>query len=52
MKNTVNKNSNVTRTRQKRLMLVSNFVIYAKKKLRFIKYQEKSSIKQYSNYQY
>ena len=40
MKNNANKNSSVRRTKQNRLMLVSNCAICGKKKLRFIKNQE------------
>ena len=38
-KNTANKNSSARRTRQNRLMLVSNCAVCAKKKSRFIKIQ-------------
>ena len=41
-KNTANKNSSVRRTKQNRLMLVSNCAICCEKKSRFIKNQEAS----------
>ena len=41
-KNTANKHSIVSRTKQNRLMLVSNCAICGKKKSRFIKNQEAS----------
>ena len=41
-KNTANKNSSVRRTKQNRLMLVSNCAICGEKKSRFIKNQEAS----------
>ena len=34
-KNTANKNSNVRKTKQNRLMLLSNCAIYGKKKINF-----------------
>ena len=40
---TTNANSNVRKTRQNRLMLLSNCVIYGKKKATFIKSQELDS---------
>ena len=43
-KNTTNKISSVRRTRQNRLMLVSNCAICGKKKSRFIKNQEASRL--------
>lgn len=43
-KNTGDKNSRVRKTKQIRLMLVSNCFICAKKKLRFIKNQELSRL--------
>ena len=43
-KNTANKNSSVRRTKQNRLMLVSNCAVCGKKKLSFIKNQEASSL--------
>ena len=39
-KNTANENSSVRRSKQNRLMLVSNCAICGKKKSRFIKIQE------------
>ena len=41
-KNTVNKNSSVRKTKQNRLMLVSNCVNCGKKNSKFIKNQEAS----------
>ena len=43
-KNAVNENASVRRTKQNRLMLVSNCVICGKKRLRFIKNQETSRL--------
>ena len=43
-KNTVNKNSTLTRTKQNRLMLVSNCAISGKKKSKFIINQEASRL--------
>ena len=43
-KNTVNKNSNVRRTKQDRLMLISNRAICGKKKSRLNKNQEESGL--------
>ena len=43
-KNTANKNSSVRRTKQNRLMLLPNFVVYSKKKSRFIKNQKASRL--------
>ena len=42
-KNTANKNSNVTKTLQNKLMLLSNCVSCGKKKLTFIKIKELSN---------
>ena len=39
-KNTANENSSIRKTQQNRLMLVSNFAVCGKKKLRFIKNQQ------------
>ena len=41
---TENKNSSIKRTKQNRLMLLSNCVVCSKKKLRFIKNQETSRL--------
>ena len=43
-KNTANKNSGARRTKQNRLMLISNCVVCGKKKSRLIKNQEASRI--------
>ena len=43
-KNTVNKNSTLTRTKQNRLMLVSNCAISGKKKSKFIINQDASRL--------
>ena len=43
-KNTANKNSSVRRTKQNRLILVSNYSASVKKKSRFIKNQEASRL--------
>ena len=43
-KNTANKSYSVRRTKQTRLMLVSNCAICGKKKSRFIKNQESSGL--------
>ena len=47
-KNTANKNSNVRRTKQNRLMLVSSCTICGKKKPKFKKLPGQNSIEQYS----
>ena len=39
-KNTANKNSSVSKTKQNRLMLLSNCAVWDKKKSRFIKNQQ------------
>ena len=39
-KNTANENASVRRTKQNRLMLLSNCAVWGKKKSRFIKNQE------------
>ena len=46
-KNTANKNSSVRRIKPNRLMLLSNCAICSKKKSRFMKIQELSSIQQF-----
>ena len=43
-KNTANKNSSVKRTKQNRLMLMSNYAFCDKKKTRFIKNEEASEL--------
>ena len=43
-KNTANKNCSIGKTRQNRLMLISNCAICEKKKLRLIKNQEASRL--------
>ena len=46
-KYTANKNSSVTKTKQNKLMLLSNCAICGKKKSTFIKNQEINSISNY-----
>ena len=43
-KNTTNKNSNVRRTKQNRLILTLNCVVFGKRKSNFIKNQEASRL--------
>ena len=44
-KNTSNKNSSASWTKQNKVMLLSNCVVYGEKKSRFIKNQETSRLK-------
>ena len=48
-KNTEDKNSSVRKTKQNRLMLLPNCIIFGKKKLTFIKNQELSNFNNISN---
>ena len=43
-KNIANKNSSARRTKQSRLMLLSNCAVFSRKKSRFIKNQETSRL--------